>query len=113
MTRYRDIQQIDNKLDWVRTDKSDKKRVELHSHTMMSQMDGVIDEVKLIKTAIKWGHRAIAITDHDGCQSFPHVYNEVTGYNKKVLGPFKDKLKELYILLHDLDLDKQQEETYE
>ena len=95
MTRFRDIQPIDAKLDWVRTDKSDKKRVELHAHTMMSQMDGVIDEVKLIKTAIKWGHKAVAITDHDGCQSFPHVFNEVTGYNKKVLGPFKDKLKEL------------------
>lgn len=95
MTRFRDIQEIDAKLDWVRTDKSERKRVELHAHTMMSQMDGVIDEVKLIKTAIKWGHRAIAITDHDGCQSFPHVFNEVTGYNKKVLSPFKDKLKEL------------------
>ena len=95
MTRFRDIQPIDAKLDWVRTDKSDRKRVELHAHTMMSQMDGVIDEVKLIKTAIKWGHRAIAITDHDGCQSFPHVFNEVTGYNKKLLKPFKEKLKEL------------------
>jgi len=95
MTRFRDIQPIDAKLDWVRTDKSDKKRVELHAHTMMSQMDGVIDEVKLIKNAIKWGHKAIAITDHDGCQSFPHVFNEVTGYNKKLLKPFKEKIKEL------------------
>ena len=95
MTRYKDITPIDAKLDWVRTDKSEEKRVELHAHTMMSQMDGVIDEIKLIKTAIKWGHRAIAITDHDGCQAFPHVYNEVTGYNKKILSPFKDKIKEL------------------
>ena len=95
MTRLKDVTPIDAKLDWVRTDKSEEKRVELHAHTMMSQMDGVIDEVKLIKTAIKWGHRAIAITDHDGCQAFPHVFNEVTEYNKKVLGPFKDKLKEL------------------
>jgi len=95
MTRFRDIQPIDAKLDWVRADKSEKKRVELHAHTMMSQMDGVIDEVKLIKTAINWGHRAIAITDHDGCQSFPHVFNEVTGYNKKLLKPFKDKIREL------------------
>lgn len=95
MTRYRDIIEIDAKLDWVRTDKSSEKRVELHAHTMMSQMDGVIDEVKLIKNAIKWGHRAVAITDHDGCQAFPHVFNEVTSYNKKLLAPFKDKLKEL------------------
>ena len=95
MTRFRDINKIEEKLDWERTDKSEEKRVELHAHTMMSQMDGVIDEVKLVRTAIKWGHKAIAITDHDGCQAFPHVYNEVTGYNKKVLTPFKDKLKEL------------------
>ena len=95
MTRFRDVTPIDAKLDWVRTDKSPEKRVELHAHTMMSQMDGVIDEIKLVKTAIKWGHRAIAITDHDGCQAFPHVFNEVTGYNKKILSPYKDKLKEL------------------
>ena len=95
MTRFKDINQIDAKLDWVRTDKSEEKRVELHAHTMMSQMDGVIDEIKLLKTAMKWGHRAIAITDHDGCQAFPHIFNEVTSYNKKLLSPFKDKIKEL------------------
>ncbi len=95
MTRFKDINPIDAKLDWVRTDKSKEKRVELHAHTMMSQMDGVIDEIKLVRTAINWGHRAIAITDHDGCQAFPHVFNEVTSYNKKILAPFKDKIKEL------------------
>ena len=95
MTRFRDITPIDAKLNWERTDKSQEKRVELHAHTMMSQMDGVIDETKLIKTAIKWGHRAIAITDHDGCQAFPHVFNEVTSYNKKLLAPFKEQIKEL------------------
>ena len=61
----------------------------------MSQMDGVIDEIKLVKQAIKWGHRGIAITDHDGCQAFPHVFNEVTSHNKKILAPFKEKIKEL------------------
>ena len=101
MTRFKDIDLIDAKLDWVRTDKAKEKRVELHAHTMMSQMDGVIDEIKLIKTAIKWGHRAIAITDHDGCQAFPHVFNEVTSYNKKLLAPFKDKIKELTTTLKD------------
>ena len=95
MTRFKDIISIDPKLDWISVDNSSKKRVELHAHTMMSQMDGVIDEIKLIKQAIKWGHRGIAITDHDGCQAFPHVYNEVTGYNKKILAPYKDKIKEL------------------
>ena len=74
----------------VITDEAPVKRVELHTHTKMSQMDGVLDEVALVKQAIKWGHKAVAITDHNGCQSFPHVYNEVRDYNKKNPGnPFK------------------------
>ncbi len=77
----RDIVKIDGK-DEVREDTSKEKRVELHTHTMMSQMDGVADEVKLVKQAISWGHKAIAITDHNGAQAFPHVFNFVTGYNK-------------------------------
>lgn len=105
MTRFNDITPIDAKLDWVRTDNSEEKRCELHAHTMMSQMDGVIDEVRLVKQAIKWGHRGIAITDHDGCQAFPHVFNEVTSYNKKVLAPYKDKIKELEAKKKDIDKD--------
>ena len=105
MTRFKDITPIDPKLDWVRADNSSEKRCELHAHTMMSQMDGVIDEVKLIKQAIKWGHRGIAITDHDGCQAFPHVFNEVTSYNKKLLAPYKDRLKELKAKKDSLDND--------
>jgi len=95
MTRYKDILKIDSKNEQERMDNSKEKRVELHTHTMMSQMDGVINEVKLVKTAIKWGHKAIAITDHDGCQAFPHVFNEVTDYNKKLSSPYKDKIKQI------------------
>ena len=58
------------------------KRCELHAHTKMSQMDGVADEVALVKRAIAFGHPGIAITDHDACQSFPHVFQEVTNHNK-------------------------------
>ena len=63
-------------------DDAPNKRVELHAHTMMSQMDGVVDAKKLIKQAIKWGHKSIAITDHNGCQSYPDVYHAVCDYNK-------------------------------
>jgi len=95
MTRYKDIIELENKSISERMDNASEKRVELHAHTMMSQMDGVNDEIKLVKQAIKWGHKAIAITDHDGCQAFPHVFNEVTGYNKKLIAPYKDKIKTL------------------
>ena len=90
----RDINLSDRK-DEVKTDNAKIKRVELHAHTMMSQMDGIIDEVKLVKTAIKYGHKALAITDHDSCQSFPHVYSEITKYNKSLVAPFKDQIKAL------------------
>ncbi len=79
----RDIIKIEKEQDEV-MDKAEVKRVELHCHTKMSQMDGVVDEEALLKQAIKWGHKAIAITDHNGVQAFPHVFNFVTSYNKKL-----------------------------
>jgi len=67
------------------------KRVELHAHTIMSQMDGLADEIKLVNQAYKWGHAGIAITDHNGCQAFPHVYKTIKDINKKQTNekPFK------------------------
>ena len=55
----------------IRMDNSVKKRVELHCHTKMSDMGGVTDVKDIIKRAKKWGHKAIAITDHGCVQSFP------------------------------------------
>ena len=73
-----------------RVDTAEVKRVELHAHTKMSDMDAVCDEVDLVKQAEKWGHPGIAITDHDCCQSFPHVFGEITKFNKGLDAPVKE-----------------------
>ena len=78
--QMRDYEEIGNP-EIKRVDEASEKRVELHAHTMMSQMDGVCDEVALVNQAIAWGHAGVAITDHDCCQAFSHVFDTVTKHN--------------------------------
>jgi len=81
-------------------DDAEVKRVELHAHTMMSQMDGLtkVDLGKhtceLVERAIDMGYRGVAITDHNGCQAFPIAYQIISRYNKGK--EEKDKFKGLY-----------------
>ena len=77
----RNMEEIASK-DEVVTDEEEEKRIELHVHTKMSAMDGVIEGKDLVKYAIKLGHKAVAVTDHNCVQSFPEMYHTVRDYNK-------------------------------
>ena len=66
-----------------RKDNAERKRVELHVHTKMSESDATTDPADLIKLAAQFGHTACAVTDHGVVQAFPHVFEAAKGINKK------------------------------
>ena len=72
----------------VRQDLADVKRVELHMHTQMSQMDAITSATDLIKRAMKWGWKSLAITDHGVVQAFPEAH--------KLLGLDNPDMKIIY-----------------
>ena len=113
----RDIESIKSKKT-IRVDDAEEKRVELHLHTKMSQMDGLIDFDKSLFAKIKeLGHRAIGVTDKNTVQEFPKLYNnkgdikvlfgsEVYVVNDDVgiiLRPTKDSLKDTTYVVFDFE----------
>ena len=70
----------------TRKDNAKVKRVELHMHTKMSTMDGMTDAKVLVKTAMSWGHKAVAITDHGNVQSFPEAMHTADDSIKVIYG---------------------------
>ena len=120
-----------NVIEWEkpkgRMDTAETKRVELHMHTQMSAMDGVSSCSSIIKNAIKWGHKAVAITDHGVVQAFPEAHHVImdnfTSLVKKEAGyPTTQEvldaapIKVLYgvegYLVQDIEPDFHMPETY-
>jgi len=86
-----------------RKDTAEEKRIELHMHTNMSTMDGMTDAGSLIKQAAKWGHSAVAITDHGAAQAFPAAFGAAKKNDIKLIPGVEGYLCDLVPIVKGAD----------
>lgn len=79
-----------------RSDNAPEKRVELHLHTQLSQMDAIINPADVVNMAHAWGHKAVAITDHGNVQGFPIAMNAAEDIAKKMGVSPEEGIKVIY-----------------
>lgn len=84
-----------------------EKRVELHAHTKMSQMDAVVGVEDLVEQAANWGHEAISVTDHGGVYSFPDAYQASKKHDIQVIYGMEADLVDdgVPMVLNEADID--------
>ena len=97
-----------------RVDRAKEKRIEFHVHTKMSQMDAVTSAEDYLKTAEKWGHKAIAFTDHNGLYAFPDIHKAAKGLKIKPIYGVEMELvdDEGFKITNDADDFNLREATY-
>ncbi len=87
----------------VRMDDAEEKRIELHMHTQMSNMDAVTSAGTLIARAAKWGHEAVAITDHGVVQAYPEAFAAAKKNNIKLIPGVEGYLTDDEQIVEDAD----------
>ena len=97
------VMDIDRREKPVRQDTAERKRIELHMHTNMSEMDGIASAKSLIERASMWGHPAVAITDHGVVQAFPEAFGEAKKRKIKLIPGMEGYLTDITAAVQNAD----------